>query len=50
MIWFERRNVLAINSAASLASVPDVVKNTLAFSIGDSDAIFSASSICDSIR
>ena len=49
-IWLLRRVVQASSSAASLASVPDVVKKTLASSIGASAAISSANSICGSIR
>ncbi len=48
--WFERRYWVASSSAASFASVPEFAKNTLAFSMPDSDAIFSASSICRRIR
>ena len=37
-------------SAASLASVPELVKKTFASGMPDRSAIFSASSICDSIK
>src|SRR5690606_16264934 len=36
--------------AVSLASVPELVKNTLASGMPDNSAIFSASSICGSMR
>ena len=48
--WLAPRAVSAASSAVSLASVPELVKNTLAFSIPDSRAIFSASSTWPRIR
>ena len=44
------RAVSAASSAVSLASVPELVKNTLAFGMPDSLAIFSASSTWPRIR
>jgi hypothetical protein len=44
--WLLRRYDVASSSAASLASVPEEVKNTLASGTPDSAAIFSASSTC----
>ena len=41
---------MAINSAVSTASVPELTKNTLAPSMVESAAIFSASSIMGRIR
>ena len=41
---------MASSSAVSFASVPELVKNTLAFSMPDSRAIFSASSTWFLIR
>ena len=41
---------MANSRAASVASVPELVKNTRASGIPDSRAIFSASSICDRTR
>ena len=44
------RAVSAASSAVSLASVPELVKNTFALSMPDSFAIFSASSTWPRIR
>src|SRR5262249_27326774 len=44
------RAVSAASSAVSLASVPELVKNTLAFGMPDSLAIFSARSALPGIR
>ena len=44
------RETVASKRAASLASVPDVVKNTLASGMPDSPAMSSANSIMDSDR
>ena len=48
--WLAFRAVRAASSAVSFASVPELVKNTLAFSMPDSLAIFSASSTWLRIR
>ena len=50
MTWLDRRNEEATSSAASLASVPEVVKKTRASGMPDSSAIISASSTCWRIR
>ena len=48
--WLERRFWVASSRAASFASVPELVKKTLASGMPDSSAIFSASSIWRRIR
>ena len=48
--WLLRRYWVASISAVSLASVPELVKNTFASGMPDSAAIFSASSTCCRIR
>ncbi len=48
--WLAPRAVSAASSAVSFASVPELVKNTLALAMPESLAIFSASSIWLRIR
>ncbi len=50
MIWFDLRYDVARSSAASFASVPEVVKNTLASGIPDISVTISANSIMGSLR
>jgi hypothetical protein len=49
-IWFDRRSELASSSAASLASVPLVVRKTLASGMSETPAITSASSTIGRFR